>query len=117
LPTIVDSPEIGINKEEDCIDDSTDETYQVHSDTKDEKFIEKYSTEESAAMSNDETTLAEDQNEITEADRNHLDKKKRKVRIIKNTNKLNKSVTTYCCSFVADVALIDVSGKWVNVSD
>jgi len=117
LPTIVDSPEIGINKEEDCIDDSTDETYQVHSDTKDEKFIEENSTEESAAISNDETTLAEDQNEITEADRNHLDKKKRKVRIIKNTNKLNKKVTTSCCSFVADVALIDVSGKWVNVSD
>jgi len=117
LPTIIDSPEIGINKEEDHIDDSTDEIYQVLSDAKDGKFIVEYSTEESVAISNGETTLAEDQNEITEADRNHLDKKKRKVRIIKNTNKLNKKVTTSCCSFVADVALIDVSGKWVNVSD
>jgi len=117
LPTIIDSPEIGLNKEENCIDNSTDEICQDQSDTKDGKFIEEYSTEESAAISNGDTTIAEDQNETTEADRNHLDKKKRKVRIIKHTNKLNKKITTSCCSFVTDVALIDVRGKWVNVSD
>jgi len=114
LPTIIDSPEIGLNKEENGIDNSTDEICQDQSDTKDGKFIEEYSTEESAAISNGDTTIAEDQNEITEADRNHLDKKKRKVRILKNTS---RKVTTSCCSFVSDLALIDVRGKWVNVSD
>jgi len=113
LPTIIDSPEIG----QDFPHNSFDEDDQVHSDTKDEEFIEEYPTEESAAISNGETLLAEDQNEITEADRDHHEKKKRKVRIVKSVNKVNKRVKNSCCSFVADVALIDVNGKWVNVSD
>merc|ERR1712013_817715 len=117
LPTSIDSPEIGLNKEQDFTHNSLDEDDQVHSDTKDEEFIEEYPTEESAAISNGETLLAEDQNEITEADRDHHEKKKRKVRIVKSVNKVNKRVQTSCCSFVSDVALIDVNGKWVNVSD
>jgi hypothetical protein len=69
----------------------------------------------------------EEQNESTEADRNHLtDKKKNKkpnkkvVIIKKQTLRLNKKIKKVggCCSFVVDVAQVEVSGgKWVNVSD
>ena len=72
---------------------------------------------ESKIISNEETTLTEEQNESTEADRNHLTKKKIKIPMIKHTIKLNMKKKNSCCSFVADVAVVDVHGKWVNVSD
>lgn len=69
----------------------------------------------------------EDHNESTEADRNHLTEKKKKkktnkkvVIIKKQTLRLNKQIKKAggCCSFVVDVAQVEVSGgKWVNVSD
>merc|ERR1711915_1146356 len=72
---------------------------------------------ESTVISNGDTTLTEEQNESTEADRNHMTKKKIKIKIIKQTTKLNKKMKNSCCSFVTDVAKVDVRGKWINVSD
>merc|ERR1711915_327866 len=64
---------------------------------------------ESTVISNGDTTLTEEQNESTEADRNHMTKKK--IKIIKQTTKLNKKMKNSCCSFVTDVAKVDVRGK------
>lgn len=76
-------------------------------------------TEEISAALNDE-----EQNESTEADRNHLSekgkKKKRVIIIKKQTLRLNKKIQKAggCCSFIVDVAQVETgSGKWVNVSD
>jgi len=86
-------------------------------DAKDDSFEEENPIAESTILSNGETTLNEDQNDSTEADRNHLSKKKKTIKIIRQTTKLNKKMKTSCCSFVTDVAVVDVRGKWVNVSD
>ena len=80
-------------------------------------FYEEVPSAESTVISNGETTLTEDQNESAEADRSHVTKKASKIRIVKQTTKLNKKMKTSCCSFVTDVAVVDVSGKWMNVSD
>ena len=82
----------------------------------DDSFTNDTPNAESTIIANGETTLTEEQNESTEADRNQLTKKKRKIQIIKQTAKLNKKMNS-CCSFVTDVAVVDVRGKWVNVSD
>ena len=66
---------------------------------------------------NGETTLTDEQNESTEADRSQLTKKKRKIQIIKQTTKLNKKMKNSYCSCVTDVAVVDVRGRWLNVSD
>merc|ERR1712129_308012 len=86
-------------------------------DLKDESLEEETPIAESTILSNGETNLNEDQNDSAEADRNHLTKKKRTIKIIRQTTKLNKKMKTSCCSFVTDVAEVDVRGKWVNVSD
>jgi len=122
LPTIIDSPETGAHETEDDISayDQTNITIVNEEDetnVKDDSFEEEDPIAESTVITNGETTLTEDQNESTEADRNHIAKKKRKIKIIKQTSKLNKKMKTSCCSFVTDVAVIDVRGKWVNVSD
>ena len=88
-----------------------------NTDAKDESFEEETPTAESTILSNGETNLNDDQNDSTEADRNHLTKKKRTIKIIRQTTKLNKKMKASCCSFVTDVAVVDVHGKWVNVSD
>merc|ERR1712142_1057430 len=113
MSTIADSSEVDIQDNNDHDEEnlycekSNEENCEYDPDEKDATFIEKSPSEESTALSNgDMTTLTDEQNETTEADRNHLTKKKRKVKII-----------TSCCSFVKDVALVDVRGKWVNVSD
>ena len=72
---------------------------------------------ESEIIPNEERTLTEEQNESTEADRNHLTKKKIKIPMIKHKIKLNMKKKNSCCSFMTDVAVVDVRGKWVNVSD
>ena len=92
-------------------------TSEDDSKTNDASFEEHAPNAESTVISNGETDLTEEQNESTEADRNHLTKKKRKIQIIKHTTKLNKKMKNSCCSFVTDVAIVDVRGKWVNVSD
>ena len=74
---------------------------------------------ESTIVSNGDTNSnSEENNESTEADRNHMKTKKKKIKIIKTqTSRLNKKMKTSCCSFVVDAADIVVGGKWVNVSD
>ena len=120
LPTIVNSPETGDHEDEISAYDQTNITIVNEDDAsnvKDNSFEEEDPIAESTIISNEENKLTEDQNESTEADRNHIAKKKRKIRIIKQTSKLNKKMKTSCCSFVTDVAVVDVRGKWVNVSD
>ena len=120
LPTIVNSPETGDHEDEISAYDQTNITIVNEDDAsneRDDSFEEENPMTEATSISNGETTLTEDQNESTEADRNHIGKKKRKIRIIKQTSKLNKKMKTSCCSFVTDVAVVDVRGKWVNVSD
>jgi len=122
LPTIIASPESGAQEDEYDLSsyDQTNITIlkeEDDSNAKDASFDEDVPIAESTIISNGETTLTEDQNESTEADRSHLTKKKRKIRIVKQTTKLNKKMKTSCCSFVTDVAVVDVSGKWMNVSD
>ena len=121
LPTIITSPESGAQEDEDDLSsfDQTNITIlkEEDSNAKDTSFDEVVPIAESTIISNGETTLTEDQNESTEADRSHVTKKKRKIRIVKQTTKLNKKMKTSCCSFVTDVAVVDVRGKWVNVSD
>ena len=46
-------------------------------------FEESVPNAESTVISNEETTITEEQNESTEADRNHLTKKRRKIQIVK----------------------------------
>jgi len=129
--TIIDSPESGLDMSGDA--DSTfdqtnvtllksDETLEkIEEDTNEESFEESTPQGESTVLSNGENILTDEQNESTEADRNHLTKKKRKIKIIKQTaklnNALNKKMKNSCCSFVTDVAVVDIRGKWVNVSD
>merc|ERR1712106_1066078 len=121
-PTIIDCPETGLFEEEDenssC--DQTNVTLVEDEDdshAKDTSFEEESPIAESTVISIAENGLTDDQNESTEADRNHLTKKKRKIQIIKHTTKLNKKMKNSCCSFVTDVAVVDVGGRWVNVSD
>lgn len=100
----------------------SDETLEkIEEDTNEESFEESTPQGESTVLSNGENILTDEQNESTEADRNHLTKKKRKIKIIKQTaklnNALNKKMKNSCCSFVTDVAVVDIRGKWVNVSD
>lgn len=122
LPTIIDSPETGLDVDEDE-DVSCNQTNVTLintgdiSDAKEESFEDEAPVAESTVMSNGETTLTDEQNESTEADRSQLTKKKRKIQIIKHTTKLNKKMKNSCCSFVTDVAVVDVRGRWVNVSD
>merc|ERR1712106_1097606 len=122
LPTIIESPETGFPKDEDDISNH-DKTMVTllkdndDTDAKDESFEEETPIAESTILSNEENNLNEDQNDSAEADRNHLTKKKRTIKIIRQTTKLNKRMKTSCCSFVTDVAVVDVRGKWVNVSD
>jgi len=74
---------------------------------------------ESTVLSNGDT-LSSNEEESTEADRNHLKvKSKKKIKIIKKqaVTKLNKKMKNSCCSFVVDAADVDVGGRWVNVSD
>jgi len=117
----VDSPEIGDHEDDVSAYDQTNVTIVNEEDAsnnvKDDSFEEEDPIAESTIISNEANKLTEDQNESTEADRNHIAKKKRKIRIIKQTSKLNKKMKTSCCSFVTDVAVVDVRGKWVNVSD
>jgi len=124
MSTIIDSPEVDIQDNDDHDEEnlycekSNEENCEYDPDEKDATFIEKSPNEESPALSNGNmTTLTDEQNETTEADRNHLTKKKRKIQIKKNAARLNKKMRSSCCSFVKDVALVDVRGKWVNVSD
>jgi len=123
MSTIVDSPESGAQEDQDDLSnyDQTNITIlkeEDDSNAKDSSFDEEVPIAESTVTSNGETTLTEDQNESTEADRNHGTlKKKRKIRIVKQTSKLNKKMKTSCCSVVTDVAVVEVSGKWMNVSD
>jgi len=119
LSTIVDSPESGAQEDQDDLSsyDQTNITILKEEDDSNAND-EEVPIAESTVTSNGETTLTEDQNESTEADRNHGTlKKKRKIRIVKQTSKLNKKMKTSCCSVVTDVAVVDVSGKWMNVSD
>jgi len=90
---------------------------EYDTDSKDESFEGETPITECTILSNGETNLNDDQNDSTEADRNHLNKKKRTIKIIRQTTKLNKKMKASCCSFVTDVAEVDVRGKWVNVSD
>merc|ERR1712142_413029 len=99
LPTIIDSPETGAHETEDDISayDQTNITIVNEEDetnVKDDSFEEEDPIAESTVITNGETTLTEDQNESTEADRNHIAKKKRKIKIIKQTSKLNKKMKT-----------------------
>ena len=86
-------------------------------DVKEESFEDEAPIAESTVIGNGETTLTEEQNESPEADRSQLTKKKRKIQMIKHTTKLNKKMKNSCCSCVTDVAVVDVRGRWVNVSD
>merc|ERR1719244_2339262 len=122
LPTIIDSPEIGLNKEEEDATMCDDTKVTLVTDDEDSKLKEASDGEEpplaeSTVITNGDATLTEEQNESTEADRNHMTKKKKKIKIIKQTTKLNKKMKNSCCSFVTDVAKVDVRGKWINVSD
>eukprot|EP00090_Calanus_glacialis_P026119 TRINITY_DN4096_c0_g1_i7.p1 TRINITY_DN4096_c0_g1~~TRINITY_DN4096_c0_g1_i7.p1 ORF type:complete len:770 (-),score=237.96 TRINITY_DN4096_c0_g1_i7:508-2817(-) len=122
LPTIIHSPETGLDADEDE-DASCNQTnvtlmnYEEDSNAKEELFEDEAPIAESTVIANGETTLTEEQNESTEADRSQLTKKKRKIQIIKHTTKLNKKMKNSCCSCVTDVAVVDVRGRWVNVSD
>ena len=116
----MDSSETGDHEDDISAYDQTNITIVNEDDdsnVRDDTYEEENPMAENTIISNGETTLIEDQNESTEADRNHIIKKKRKIRIIKQTSKLNKKMKTSCCSFVTDVAVVDVRGKWVNVSD
>ena len=123
LPTIINSPESGAQEDEYDLSayDQTNITIlkeEDNSNAKDASYDEEVPITESTIISNGETTLTEDQNETTDADRSHnVTQKRRKIRIVKQTTKLNKKMKTSCCSFVTDVAVVDVSGKWMNVSD
>jgi len=124
MSTIIDSPEVDIQDNDDHDEEilycekSNEENCEYDLDEKDAAFNEKSPSEESTALSNgDMTKLTDEQNETTEADRNHLTKKKRKAQIKKKAVRLNKKIRTSCCSLVKDVALVDIRGKWVNVSD
>ena len=116
----MDSEESGDHEDDISAYDQTNITIVNEDDASnviDNSFEEEDPIAESKIISNGETSFTEDQNESTEADRNHIVKKKRKIRIVKQTSKLNKKMKTSCCSFVTDVAVVDVRGKWVNVSD
>eukprot|EP00092_Neocalanus_flemingeri_P038085 GFUD01041455.1.p1 GENE.GFUD01041455.1~~GFUD01041455.1.p1 ORF type:complete len:775 (+),score=224.78 GFUD01041455.1:337-2661(+) len=127
IPTIVDSPESGFDEEANSVFDQTNLTLlnpdqsedwkENNSKINDDSFEDSAPNAESTVISNGETTLTDEQNESTEADRDNLTKKKRKIRIVKHTAKLNRKMKNSCCSFVTDVAMVDVRGKWVNVSD
>ena len=120
LPTIINFPETGLDVDEDASCNQTNVTlinYAEDSDAKEESFEDEAPIAESTITSNGETTLTDEQNESTEADRSQLTKKKRKIQIIKHTTKLNKKMKNSCCSCVTDVAVVDVRGRWVNVSD
>jgi len=122
LPTIFDSPETGFDEEEEDATMCDDTKVTLVTDDEDSKLKEASDGEEpplaeSTVITNGDATLTEEQNESTEADRNHMTKKKKKIKIIKQTTKLNKKMKNSCCSFVTDVAKVDVRGKWINVSD
>ena len=115
-----------------------DDTLRVENE---ESFTENSPNAESTVLSSgDSNSNQEDPDESTEADRNHLSKKTKKIKIIKQTVKavrLDKKIKSGgCCrsllyltalctilyllpsvSFVADAAEVRVSGRWVNVSD
>ena len=73
---------------------------------------------ESTMVSNGDTNSNQEE-ESTEADRNHLQKKKKKIQIIKTkaASKINKKMKNSCCSFVTDASEVMVSGQWINISD
>ena len=119
MQTIIHSPESGLDIDEDA--NTTDVTLLKADESKDviedDSITNDTPDAESTVISNGETILSDEQNETTEADRNQLTKKKRNIQIVKHTAKLNKKMKNSCCSFVTDVAVVDVCGKWVNVSD
>ena len=119
MQTIIHSPESGLDIDEDANATTVtllkaDESMDV---IEDDSITNDAPNAESTVISNGETILTDEQNESTEADRNQLTKKKRKIQIIKHTAKLNRKMKNSCCSFVTDAAVVDVRGKWVNVSD
>ena len=74
---------------------------------------------ESTLVSNGDTNSNLEE-ESTEADRNHLQKKKKKkIQIIKTkaASKINKKMKSSCCSFVTDASEVMVGGQWINISD
>jgi len=133
LPTIISS-ESGDNTDNLLLLDQTEVTSlddQPNDETNQtgDKNVDKLGDPqaESTIINTEEISSAlneEEQNESTEADRNHLSekgKKKKKVIIIKKqTLRLNKKIQKAggCCSFVVDAAQVETGGgKWVNVSD
>jgi len=107
LPTIIDSPENGFDMR-----DNTEEEHVNSTDAFDEKIAFT-----DGPTDKSKTELNEEHNESTEADRNHLNKKLRMTNITKQTAKLKKRVKKSCCPYITDVALVEVEGQWVNVSD
>lgn len=78
------------------------------------------STTLGAEEEEEEAPLNTEQDETTEADRNHdLPKKARKkVTLLRTSAMLQSRMRRSCCTLVTDVASVDVSrGRWVDVSD
>merc|ERR1719228_1339301 len=118
-PTIIISPESGSNLEDDlssCFDQTNITIINPDGSAyeKDEDSNTNDTTYEESSLDADATVIS---NESTEADRNHLTKKNRKIKIVKQTAKLKKKVKNSCCTFVTDVAQVEVEGKWINISD
>lgn len=62
--------------------------------------------------------LDEEQNESTEADRMTVVRKQSKVLLKKQTQRLNRRIKRSCLGdCVVDIAIVDIRGKWVDVSD
>ena len=118
-----DNVEAGLTEEEDTGYEQTNVT-EIEDTTltadNDESIGNLIPVAESTIVSNGDTNSNNgEHDESTEADRNHIvKKKKKKIRIIKTqTSKLNNKMKSSCCSFVVDAAEVLVGGKWVNVSD
>merc|ERR1712066_232529 len=98
-----DNVEAGLTETEDTVFEQANVT-EIENSTltadNDESIGNLIPVAESTVVSNGDTS--EENNESTEADRNHV---KTKIKIIKTqTSKLNNKMKTSCCSFVVDAA-------------
>merc|ERR1719445_1602690 len=111
--TDLDNVEAGLTEAEDTGYEQTNVT-EIEDTTltadNDESIGNLIPVAESTIVSNGDTNSNNgEHDESTEADRNHMKTKKKKIKIIKTqTSRLNKKMKTSCCSFVVDAADIVV---------